>query len=460
MKKYLIGNMKMNQSYAVLEKYFDEIKEIERRLKMSISKIKEIKIREEDGSYSDPIPMGADAKYIDMADGDNAESAIARIKSGYAHYYDNIASMKNDTKLKEGDTAITLGYYEANDGGKGEYIIVDNEQDFDNGSIIRLNNGLYAKLVFPKDNLNIRLNYMGGKKADDRMIVDKLRTLRKALLYSYQAATAVLSDGREFRCLINPDKLKNDYDNKILSIPFRDICLNAEKIHGPTWMGEESTGLQVGDIFTWKETETDWIVYLRHLEEDAYFRAEIRLCNGALDIDGRTYRAYVRGPVETTIKWNQKKGINWNQINYSRVAYIQEDEISSQLKRFDIVQMDGNNWEVQVVNRETASDGILVIYLSEYYNNTIEKELKEEEEIVTNSEIKGDSIVYPYDIKEYTIDIPGGEWKLSNKNAKIIAAEDGYVKIEIITGRAGNIDLIYLQSNGEEIILPITIKSL
>lgn len=28
MKKYLIGNMKMNQSYAILEKYFDEIKEI------------------------------------------------------------------------------------------------------------------------------------------------------------------------------------------------------------------------------------------------------------------------------------------------------------------------------------------------------------------------------------------------------------------------------------------------
>ena len=28
MKKYLIGNMKMNQCYSVLEKYFDEIKEI------------------------------------------------------------------------------------------------------------------------------------------------------------------------------------------------------------------------------------------------------------------------------------------------------------------------------------------------------------------------------------------------------------------------------------------------
>ena len=78
------------------------------------------------------------------------------------------------------------------------------------------------------DNLNIRLNYMGGKKAEDRMITDKLRTLKKALLYSYQAATAVLEDGREFRCLINPDKLKNDYDNKILSIPYYDICLNKD----------------------------------------------------------------------------------------------------------------------------------------------------------------------------------------------------------------------------------------
>ena len=65
------------------------------------------------------------------------------------------------------------------------------------------------------DNLNIRLRYAGGR-ADNRMEKDKLRTFKKSLLYSYQSETAVLSDGREFRCLINPDKLKNDYDNKIL----------------------------------------------------------------------------------------------------------------------------------------------------------------------------------------------------------------------------------------------------
>jgi hypothetical protein len=49
------------------------------------------------------------------------------------------------------------------------------------------------------------------------------------LLYSYQAATAILPNGREFRCLINPDKNKPAYDNKILSIPYKDICLNAER---------------------------------------------------------------------------------------------------------------------------------------------------------------------------------------------------------------------------------------
>ena len=75
------------------------------------------------------------------------------------------------------------------------------------------------------DNLSIRLKHLGGKKQEDRMQLDKLRTLKKALIYSYQGATAVLEDGREFRCLINPDKLKNDYDNKIISIPFYDICL-------------------------------------------------------------------------------------------------------------------------------------------------------------------------------------------------------------------------------------------
>ena len=312
------------------------------------------------------------------------------------------------------------------------------------------------------DNLNIRLNYLGGKKAEDRMITDKLRTLKKALLYSYQAATAVLEDGREFRCLINPDKLKNDYDNKILSIPYYDICLNSEFLDIPTSLAEEPTNLHVGDIFTWKETGTDWLIYLQYLEEDAYFRAEIRQCGGIVDINGHQYKAYIRGPVETTIKWNQKKGINWNTINYSKVAYIKEDDITANLKRFDIVKVDGKNFEVQVVNRDTASNGIMVVYLSEYYTNSIEEQFKEAEPEIGEkpvAAIQGEIIVNPYERYTYTIESDGGEWTVSNKKARIIKSTDTAVLLEIVSGRSGEVDLVYTYFNGKQEKLTIEIQS-
>ena len=79
------------------------------------------------------------------------------------------------------------------------------------------------------ETLRTRLQYRGGN-AEGRMQKDKLNSLKKSLLYSYQAETIRLTDGREFRCLINPDKLKPEYDNKIISIPFEDICLNEERV--------------------------------------------------------------------------------------------------------------------------------------------------------------------------------------------------------------------------------------
>ena len=303
---------------------------------------------------------------------------------------------------------------------------------------------------------------MGGKKAEDRMITDKLRTLKKALLYSYQAATAILEDGREFRCLINPDKLKNDYDNKILSIPYYDICLNKDFTNQPTSIAEEATNLHVGDIFTWKETGTDWLIYLQYLEEDAYFRAEIRQCGGIVDINGHQYKAYIRGPVETAIKWNQKKGINWNIINYTKIAYIKEDDITANIKRFDVIKVDGKNFEVQAVNRDTASDGIVIIHLSEYYTNSIEEQFKEQEkqeEETPTSAIQGESIVYPYERYTYTIDAIGGEWQLSNKKARIVKSEDSSVVVDIVTGRSGEVDLIYSQPSGAEETIHLEIQS-
>ena len=158
------------------------------------------------------------------------------------------------------------------------------------------------------ENMRTRINYVGGKNQQGRMNCDKAATLRKALLYSYQAATAVLSDNREFRCLINPDKLKNDYDDKIISIPFEDICLNSKRL-GKTNINRQVIGMKAGDVFKWKETNTYWLVYLQRLEENAYFRAEIRKCRYDVEIGESKYKVYLCGPAETAIIWHTKKNM-------------------------------------------------------------------------------------------------------------------------------------------------------
>ena len=66
--------------------------------------------------------------------------------------------------------------------------------------------------------MKLRLDYYGGNRQIDRMGEGKLRSLRKALLYSYQSATAIVNDKQEFRCLINPNKVTMDLDDKILEL--------------------------------------------------------------------------------------------------------------------------------------------------------------------------------------------------------------------------------------------------
>lgn len=311
--------------------------------------------------------------------------------------------------------------------------------------------------------LNIRLTYQGGNQ-EQRMQKDKLNTLRKALLYSYQAATAVLSDGREFRCLINPDKLKPDYDNKIVSIPYEDICLNKPR-RGTTTEGREPIGLKPGDVFQWKETNSYWLVYLENIEEDAYFRAEIRKCEEEVDINGNKYKIYVRGPVETTIQWNQKKQKVWNDINYSLVIYItKNEETLDYFHRFQTIVINNNKWEIKTVDPYSA-DGIIEVCLGEWYNNEMEEYIKPDIEPEPPQEeiyIIGPAYAKPYDVLTYDIfGATGGAWQISNdKKAKIIEETSEQVKIRIITGKSGDFNLLYYIPEGQTISYPVTIKSL
>lgn len=147
-----------------------------------MDRVKKLKVKKSDGTFTDYIPVGADAIYVDLSDGDNAENAIARIKSGYAHYYDNIASMKNDTKLKEGDIAVTLGYYEINDGGNGTYKIKNDATLVDDGgSIHNLNNGLKAELIIENKTINLAqmgLSTTNAKDINTSIIYNTIYLLR------------------------------------------------------------------------------------------------------------------------------------------------------------------------------------------------------------------------------------------------------------------------------------------
>ena len=68
----------------------------------------------------------------------------------------------------------------------------------------------------------MRAAFANNDRQHNRMIENKLKSFHRALLYSYQAAWIHKEGSLEgwVRALINPDKVKFDYDEKIISVDF------------------------------------------------------------------------------------------------------------------------------------------------------------------------------------------------------------------------------------------------
>lgn len=317
------------------------------------------------------------------------------------------------------------------------------------------------------ENLKTRVKYY-GVTVEDRFNTDKLRTLKKALFNSYQAETIVLADGREFKCLINRNKLEKDYDDRYISIPFEDICLNAERL-GKTFEGQQKIGLKPGDVFKWKENNSYWITYLPKLEESAYYRATIRRCMYEITINDTQYKIYFRGPTIVQAEWHKTEHSQWNGINYdAMLTIVKNDETLKFFDRFVKVKIGGKNWKV-VATDKFSTEGIIDVYLAEDFTNTIEEEnpppiinpIVPDE---TKLYIDGPNQVYPYDIKTYllanTNNLENGQWEISNnKKAKIIAQSTEQLKLEII-GNKGEFDIIYKVDGQESLTLTVKILSI
>lgn len=219
-----------------------------------------------------------------------------------------------------------------------------------------------------KDNLPSAYAHriFGGITQQSRMILDKLKSLDKALIRSYQAADMRKLDSIEsFKVLINPDKLKVDYDDKILSTRFNNE-------------------VKAGDILEWLDTNTYWLVYLQDLEEKAYFRSEIRRCSYLLrwkDEDGIIRETYAaeRGPVETKIDFIQKNSISVDEPNHSLHILMPKDKYTvsyfHRYAKFYVPDADQPErdicWRVEAFD-SVSTPGILEINAVEYYSNKFE----------------------------------------------------------------------------------------
>lgn len=323
------------------------------------------------------------------------------------------------------------------------------------------------------EGMKTRLQYSGGVNQQDRMNQDKLRVLKKALLYSYQAATAILEDGREFRCLINPDKLKTSYDEKIISIPYEDVCLNPEfSKRETTSKGIESIDLLPGDVFTWKENNTKWLVYLKRYEETAYLRAEIRRCNYRIEINGSYYDVYAKGPDETAIVWNKVKSTMWNNLNYNLTMYIKKDRKTENFfHRFSKIELNNMPWEVQAID-SMSLEGVIIVALRETYQNSIEKELEKENEECDIIErdgvtpyINGPLEINPYDTIKYKVEKISeeeltGEWKITGKRINILEENSSYIVFQENSGHQGEIEIKYKRKGKADLLLPVKVNSL
>lgn len=271
-----------------------------------------------------------------------------------------------------------------------------------------------------------RFEWQGGIHQEDRMIRDKQRTLHRALLYSYQAASiemvqknsevleldpsGVDVDMRifgEVRALINPDKVKQDYDDKIVSIDYEH-------------------GYEPGDVFEWKKTGTQWIIYTQEITEDAYFRGEIRRCRYKIrfkDQDGNwcaTYAA-IRGPVETQINSIQKNQERIDVPNLSlNILMPRNEKTLHAFDRYSEFIFAGKCWRVEAPDSISMKNIIEVNAEENYWNDTtddLEKDMKdglvfEPADPTPDSKIIGETFIKPKIAATFSVDIADGEWKI------------------------------------------------
>lgn len=258
--------------------------------------------------------------------------------------------------------------------------------------------------------MKLRARVADNDRQHNRMVLDKKRSMHRALLYSYQAAWVKkdLDENADYvRALMNPDKVKFDYDEKIISIDW-------EYNYAP------------GDTFEWgRGTGSHWIILKPEDTELAYFRANVRRCKYLTAKDPETGEIYsqwasIRGPVETKINTIQKAGIVADVPNRTLDIYMRDTEQNRRtFDRYQNFEFDGLFWKVQAPDG-ISTPGILEITAEEDYDCKHADKLVAVEDpnppIATNrNAILGDTFARPLEEKTFAprLAMTGYKWSIT-----------------------------------------------
>ena len=293
--------------------------------------------------------------------------------------------------------------------------------------------------------LKSRLNFRGGAVQQDRMIKDKRRTLDRVVLYSYQGARVRRPGDLEAApALINPNKVLQDYDDKVLSIGY-------EYDYKP------------GDVFDWVNTGTKWLIYLQDLTELAYFKGDIRKCSYEISWeDGgekKTTYAAITGPKENSIRSQQTSGISLDLPNYTLHLLLPNTEDNlKQFSRYSKFYLQGLHspdskicWRVEALDT-ISMPNIIELYAKEYYSNDDVDDIDAgivggliPEEVITD--IKGETFIKPRKVYEFTYE--GNEqanWEYDNTLPMKVEQDGNLIKIKWETNYGGQFVLKYGQT--------------
>lgn len=300
------------------------------------------------------------------------------------------------------------------------------------------------------ESMRQRLHVAGGD-IDGRNNKSKLKSMLSALKDSYQAEWITLADengeyNRKARCLINPSRLTEEFDKKVLSI-------------------EHDYHVKEGDTFFWDRTGYYWVINLQQHTEEAYFRGIITRCDYEVEIDGEKFWVYLRGPVETSTVWKQKHNITWNELNLSLLMHIPKTPKTLEyFSRHQVIKFDGHNWIVEATDKY-SEPGIIQVYFKEYYDNPIEDDMIIPEVKVfepAEAYISGPQFIKPFDTSiVYSIkNADNGKFVVNSNKVKIVESNKDSLTIDVLTGKYAKFDILYQREGEDDIVLNVTIESI